>query len=243
MPICGLEKGLEQNLRSILEQDYPAPHQVVLSAQREDEPALPLLRRLAEEYGPETGASAFCLGSSVAFRRSTLEAIGGLEPLAEFLVEDFEMGRRMRALGLRLALVRRPVDSIIDLASARAWWQHQIYREQNTRHARPKGFFASILVRPLHFVALLAARRARVRELARRLAGSAAGADLERRIADSARESTRIADLTLRAGRGPLNACLAACDGTNSIFTCSPTSERMRSATSNTVILREPSRL
>lgn len=127
MPICGLEKGLEQNLRSILEQDYPAPHQVVLSAQREDEPALPLLRRLAEEYGPETGASAFCLGSSVAFRRSTLEAIGGLEPLAEFLVEDFEMGRRMRALGLRLALVRRPVDSIIDLASARAWWQHQIY--------------------------------------------------------------------------------------------------------------------
>jgi outer membrane protein TolC len=57
---------------------------------------------------------------------------------------------------------------------------------------------------------VLAARRVRVGELARRLAGSTARADLERRVADSARESTRIADLALRAGRGPLDACLAA---------------------------------
>jgi ceramide glucosyltransferase len=252
-PVCGLEKGLEENLRSVCAQDYPGEVQVVLAAQRADEPALPLLRRLASEYGAErvtlaiargepaangkifnlanalraarhdvllisdsdvrvpsdhlraivapladpsvgysqtlyrgrearrwferlellslhelvsdvvfahvTGASGFCLGSSVALRRATLEAIGGFESLAPFLVEDFEMGRRIRALGLRHALVRRPVDAIVDLASARRWWEHQVYWDQNTRHARPKGFFATILVRPLPFALLLAIAR------------------------------------------------------------------------------------
>ena len=252
-PICGLEKGLEASLRSVCAQDYPGEFQIVLSAQRPDEPALPLLERLAAEYGPErvtvtvasgepaangkifnlenarrsarhgvllisdsdvrvppdhlraivapladpaigysqtlyrgsgaqrwferlellslhdfvsdivfahvTGASGFCLGSSVALRRETLEAIGGFEPLAEFLVEDFEMGRRIRGLGLGLALVRRPVDTIVDLASTRAWWEHQLYWDQNTRFARPKGFLATILVRPVPFALLFACAR------------------------------------------------------------------------------------
>jgi ceramide glucosyltransferase len=252
-PVCGLDRELEQNLRSVCAQDYPGEVQVVLAAQRADEPALPVLRRLAAEFGPErvtltiasgeptangkifnlanavraarhevllvsdsdvrvprdhlraivapladpsvgysqtlyrgrgarrwferlellslhdfvsdivfahvTGASGFCLGSSVALRRATLEAIGGFESLAPFLVEDFEMGRRIRALGLRHALVRRPVDTIVDLASARGWWEHQLYWDQNTRHARPKGFFATILIRPVPFALLLACAR------------------------------------------------------------------------------------
>jgi ceramide glucosyltransferase len=252
-PVCGLDEGLEENLRSVCAQDYPAAYQVVLSAQRADDPALPILRRLAFELGPErvtltvasgepqangkvfnlanalraarhdvllisdsdvrvppdhlraivaplsdprvgysqtlyrgsgarrwferlellslhdfvadvvfafmTGASGFCLGSSVVLRRATLEAIGGFEALSEYLVEDYEMGRRIRALGLGLALVRRPVDTIVGLASARAWWEHQLYWDQNTRHARPIGFLATILIRPVPFALLLALGR------------------------------------------------------------------------------------
>ena len=51
-PIFGLEKELEENLRSCCEQDYP-DYQVVLAVQRQNEPALPLLRRLQEEYGSD----------------------------------------------------------------------------------------------------------------------------------------------------------------------------------------------
>jgi ceramide glucosyltransferase len=252
-PVYGIDKGLEENLRSVCAQDYPAAYQVVLSAQRADEPALPILRRLAGEFGPErvtvaiasgeplangkifnlanalrsarhdvivigdsdvrvppdylraivapladpsigysqtlyrgvaaerwyerlellslhdfiadivfaftTGASGFCLGSSVALRRATVERIGGFEALADHLVEDYEMGRRIRALGLGSALVRRPVDTVVDLASAAAWWQHQLYWDQNTRHARPLGFLATVLVRPVPFALLFAVAR------------------------------------------------------------------------------------
>jgi len=48
-----------------------------------------------------TGAVKFCLGASTALRRSTLEAIGGLEALADYLVEDYEMGRRIWESGKR----------------------------------------------------------------------------------------------------------------------------------------------
>jgi ceramide glucosyltransferase len=251
-PICGLEKELEANIRSCCEQDYPN-YQVVLSVQRADDPALPLLRSLATEYGAErvtlaqstadplangkihnllgaievarhellvlsdsdvrvrpdylrvitaplsdpqvgyvctpyravaarswyerleqlslhdftvnigfawmTGASDFCLGASVAFRRGDLDRIGGLEPLGDYLVEDFEMGRRLQALGLRLELLPYFVDTTVDLASALAWWRHQLYWDQNTWAARPIGFLATILVRSLPFALIFAALR------------------------------------------------------------------------------------
>ena len=251
-PICGLEKELEANIRSCCEQDYPT-YQVVLSVQRADDPAIPLLRELASEYGPDritlaqstaaplangkihnllgaievarhellvlsdsdvrvgrdylrvitaplsdpqvgyactlyravaagrwyerleqlsmhdftvniafawmTGASDFCLGSSMAFRRSDLDRIGGLEQLGDYLVEDFEMGRRLQRLGLRLELLPYLVDTVVDLASARAWWRHQLYWDQNTWAARPIGFLATILVRPIPFALIFAALR------------------------------------------------------------------------------------
>jgi len=257
-PVCGLEKGLEENLRSVCEQDYGS-YQVVLSVQQPDDPALPLLRRLEAEYGrdrvtvavasgpsasseprasngkilnlsnaeaaaqheilvisdsdvevrpdylraivppvldPEvgfactiyrgvragrwyeklealslhdfivnvifassTGASGWCLGSSMAFRRSTLKEIGGFEPLGEYLVEDFEMGRRIWEQGFELRLVPHTVDVVVDLESPRAWWSHQLYWDLNTRMARLKGFLAHALVRSVPFAFLLTAVR------------------------------------------------------------------------------------
>src|SRR5262249_37437080 len=51
-PICGLEKGLEENLLSACRQEYPDFH-VVFSVQRRDDPALPLLERMREQFGPD----------------------------------------------------------------------------------------------------------------------------------------------------------------------------------------------
>ena len=44
-PVCGLEKGLEDNLATALTQDYP-DYEVVFSVARRDDPALPVLERL-----------------------------------------------------------------------------------------------------------------------------------------------------------------------------------------------------
>ncbi|NIR32417.1 MAG: glycosyltransferase [Gammaproteobacteria bacterium] len=252
-PVHGLERGLERNLRSACEQDYPE-YQVVFCVQRLDDPALPLLRRLENEYGQarvtvaaeasepllngkiqnlqigfraarhdvlvvsdsdvftppdylramvapladpdvgyvtslyrgacarrwyeklelltynadfipsvvfahQTGTSGFCLGASVALRRETLQVVGGLSSLADYLVEDYELGRRILARGQRMRLAPYFVDLTVDLSGPGEWWRHQLYWDQNTRAAHPVGFTASVLTRLLPFALLFAASR------------------------------------------------------------------------------------
>jgi ceramide glucosyltransferase len=106
-----------------------------------------------------SGASKFCLGASAALHRSTLEQIGGLEALSDYLVEDYEMGRRIWELGKRVAIVPYFVDTVVDLKSPGQWWNHQIYWDQNTRAARPFAFFATALIRSVPFALLYAAVR------------------------------------------------------------------------------------
>lgn len=110
-------------------------------------------------FAETTGASDYCLGSSVAIRREQLDAIGGFEPLGDYLVEDYEMGRRIQALGLKPGLVPYAVDIAIDLEGPRDWWRHQVYWDQNTRGARPLGFFATIVIKALPFALLFAIAR------------------------------------------------------------------------------------
>ncbi|MBX3268941.1 MAG: glycosyltransferase [Sandaracinaceae bacterium] len=49
-PLKGLEEGLEDNLRSFFEQDYPAPLEIVFAATDPADPALAVARRLAREH-------------------------------------------------------------------------------------------------------------------------------------------------------------------------------------------------
>jgi ceramide glucosyltransferase len=106
-----------------------------------------------------SGTSKFCLGASAAIRRSTLKKIRGLESLADYLVEDYEMGRRIWSSGEKMALVPCFVDVVIDYKTALDWWNHQVYWDQNTRAAQPAGFFASVLIRSVPFAFLYAALR------------------------------------------------------------------------------------
>jgi len=251
-PIYGLDKGLEQNLLSLCRQDYP-DYQIVLSVQRTDEPALPLLRRLAAEFPDRvtlvikpsepvvngkvqnlvnalTAArhdvliisdsdvrlapdylrtmaaplrdsdvgyvcslyraiaadrwfeklelltfntdfvpslvfshvnqiAPFCIGASVAFRKSDLERTGGMAALGEYLVEDYELGRRLIALGKRMALLPHTVDILADYPTFTRWWNHQLYWDQNTRAANPVGFALTIFTRAIPFALLFATLR------------------------------------------------------------------------------------
>ncbi len=106
-----------------------------------------------------SGASKFCLGASVALYRSTLEQVGGLEVLSDYLVEDYEMGRRIWELGKKIAVLPYFVDTMVDLKSPAQWWEHQVYWDQNTRAARPVAFFATALIRSVPFALLYSAAR------------------------------------------------------------------------------------
>jgi ceramide glucosyltransferase len=252
-PVHGLEKNLQENLRSTCVQDYPE-FQVVFSVQNCDDPAIPLLFEIQREFGaglvtvaienlrlgtngkinnmagglrharhnvlvisdsdvklrPDylktivapladprigcvctlykathaktwyerlellslnadfmpsvifahvTGASNFCLGASAALHRSMLGEIGGLDTLADYLVEDYEMGRRIWVSGKKIAVLPYLVDTMVDLKSPSQWWSHQVYWDQNTRAARPGAFFATVLIRSIPFALLYALAR------------------------------------------------------------------------------------
>jgi ceramide glucosyltransferase len=110
-------------------------------------------------FATVTGASHFCLGSSVAFRRRDLEAIGGFSALAEYLNEDYQMGKRIQALGLRPVYLRYFVDTMVDLSSFGHWWRHQRYWDKNTCVSQPFGFAATVLTRAVPFALIFAILR------------------------------------------------------------------------------------
>ncbi len=104
-----------------------------------------------------TNAAIFCLGASTAIRRADLDATGGLSTLADFLVEDQEMGRRVVESGKRMHFEPMTIAMIPDFENLRAWWRHVVYWDQNTRAASPNGFTATILIRAVPFAVIYAA--------------------------------------------------------------------------------------
>lgn len=65
-PLHGLDEGLEENLRSFFEQDYPE-FEILFAVESEDDAAVPVARRLIEEFKrnrPQTAARLLIAGPS-----------------------------------------------------------------------------------------------------------------------------------------------------------------------------------
>ena len=61
-------------------------------------------------------------GASMAIRRETLDAVGGLLPLAGQIADDAALGQAVRRAGLQVALTPSPVRIIHRRGSLRGWW-------------------------------------------------------------------------------------------------------------------------
>ena len=48
-PICGLEHGMDENLRSFCEQDYPK-YQIIFGLHGEDDTAIPVIKKIIQDY-------------------------------------------------------------------------------------------------------------------------------------------------------------------------------------------------
>lgn len=68
----------------------------------------------------------FALGSTLAFPRKSLDAIGGFEPLVDYLADDFELGARIARAGLEVRLSDVVVDHHLPDYSLRGFLQHQL---------------------------------------------------------------------------------------------------------------------
>lgn len=61
-------------------------------------------------------------GASMAIRRETLEAVGGLAPFAGQIADDAALGQAVRRAGREIALTASPIRIIQRRTSLRQWW-------------------------------------------------------------------------------------------------------------------------
>ncbi len=74
---------------------------------------------------PTVGVREFGLGSTLALRADTLRRIGGFEAIRDYIADDYQLGKHVAALGLRVELSSMPVSTHIggDWSSV---WNHQV---------------------------------------------------------------------------------------------------------------------
>jgi ceramide glucosyltransferase len=90
-----------------------------------------------------------CLGATMALRRETLSAIGGLEALADHLADDNVLGRLVRAQGLTVALADTVPATTVPEANFGALWRHELRWARTIRALAPGPFAASVLQYPI----------------------------------------------------------------------------------------------
>jgi ceramide glucosyltransferase len=98
----------------------------------------------------------FGLGSTLAFPRRALDAIGGFEPLLDCLADDYELGTRISAAGYRVVLSPTVVDTHLPAYGFREFWQHQLRWARTIRNVRKGGYFGLLFTFSLPWAMLAA---------------------------------------------------------------------------------------
>src|SRR5262245_13056207 len=86
------------------------------------------------------GGLHFALGSTLAFPRQTLDAIGGLGPLLDYLADDYQLGYRTSLTGRRVELADCVVEHVLPNYSFMEFIQHQLRWARTVRTSRPSGY-------------------------------------------------------------------------------------------------------
>jgi ceramide glucosyltransferase len=86
------------------------------------------------------GGIRFGLGSTLAMSRVALAKAGGLEPLVEYLADDYEMGERIANAGYRVELCGEVVETTVPAYNFRGFCDHQLRWARSTRDSRKLGY-------------------------------------------------------------------------------------------------------
>ncbi len=100
---------------------------------------------IATDFAPSTlvarlvGVDEFAMGSTMAFRRKTLDDIGGFGAIKDYLADDYQLGQRIHALGLKCMLS----DVIVTTHLGGGWsdvWHHQVRWSRTIRVSNFWGY-------------------------------------------------------------------------------------------------------
>ncbi len=100
---------------------------------------------VSTDFAPSTlvarwvGVDEFALGSTLAFRRTDLDRIGGFASVSDYLADDYQLSHRLHASGLKCVLS----DVIVETHLSGGWrdvWRHQIRWARTIRVSRFAGY-------------------------------------------------------------------------------------------------------
>ena len=86
------------------------------------------------------GGIRFGMGSTLAFSRKALAKAGGLEPLVEYLADDYELGKRISHAGYLVRLCGETVETTVPAYGLSDFWDHQMRWARSTRDSRKLGY-------------------------------------------------------------------------------------------------------
>jgi ceramide glucosyltransferase len=95
-----------------------------------------------------------CLGATMALRRETLDAIGGLHALADHLADDNVLGRKVRELGLSVRMATTVPATTVPETTMVALFRHELRWARTIRALVPTGFALSSVQHPLAWATL-----------------------------------------------------------------------------------------
>lgn len=107
----------------------------------------------------------FMLGAVMLTTKQHLAQIGGFEAIADYFCDDYELGHRLAARGLRVVLSDAPVAIVYPHETLGEAFRHQVRWNLSIRYSRPAGHLGLIFTQGL-FWAILAACIAPVAPLA-----------------------------------------------------------------------------
>jgi ceramide glucosyltransferase len=90
------------------------------------------------------GGIHFGLGSTLAFRRGELEAIGGLEAIVDYLADDYELGHRI-SKHKTVRLSNSVVETHLPAYDLSGFVSHQLRWARTIRASRPGGYAGLLL--------------------------------------------------------------------------------------------------
>ncbi len=95
-----------------------------------------------------------CLGATMAIRRTTLEAIGGLPALAAHIADDSVLGKLVRKAGQSIAIADTLTVTTIGETGLRDLFSHELRWGRTVCSVEPLGYTASAIQLPLFWATL-----------------------------------------------------------------------------------------
>ena len=99
--------------------------------------------------GVALGLARPCMGSTIALERRTLDEIGGFEALKDVLMDDYDIGRAVRALGRKVVLPPFLVDHGCSETTLREVMAHEMRWAVTVRMIDPAGHAGSAVTHAL----------------------------------------------------------------------------------------------